>query len=84
VVRLRGSTIEDSCDIWNLVQQVHKSGRGETRGTQASRQIRMMLNEDDDLVLLDILCIFTFNNFYHLLKDIFGFLCFKKVIFSLI
>jgi hypothetical protein len=24
---------------------------------------RMMLNEDDDLVLLDILCIFTFNNF---------------------
>jgi uncharacterized protein YneF (UPF0154 family) len=37
-----------------------------------SQQIRMMLNEDDDLVLLDILCIFTFNNFYHLLKEIVG------------
>jgi hypothetical protein len=36
-----------------------------------SRQIRMMLNEDDDLVLFDILCI-TFKNFYHLFKDIFG------------
>jgi hypothetical protein len=32
-----------------------------------SRQIRMMLNKDDS-VLIDILCIFTFNNFYHLLK----------------
>jgi hypothetical protein len=40
------------------------------------------LNEDDDLVLIVILCIFTFDNFYHLLKDIFGwFLCFRKVIF---
>jgi hypothetical protein len=42
-----------------------------TRGTHVSRQIRMMLNEGDNLVLIDILCIFTFNNFYHLLKDIF-------------
>jgi hypothetical protein len=33
----------------------------------------MMLNEDGDLVLLDILCIFTFNYLYHLLKDIFGY-----------
>jgi hypothetical protein len=35
----------------------------------------MMLNqEDDDLVLFDILCIFTFKKLYHLLKDIFGLL----------
>jgi hypothetical protein len=33
----------------------------------------MMLNEDDDLVLIDILCIFTFKNFYHLFQDIFGY-----------
>jgi hypothetical protein len=26
-----------------------------------SRQIRMMMNEDDDLVLINILCIFTGN-----------------------
>ena len=43
-----------------------------TRGTHVSRQIRMMLNEDDDLVSIDILCIFTFKNFYYLFKDIFG------------
>jgi hypothetical protein len=34
--------------------------------------------------LIHILCIFTFNNFYHLLKDIFGyvtiFLCLRKVV----
>jgi hypothetical protein len=40
--------------------------------TLLSRQIRMMSNEDDDLVLIDILSIFTFKIFYHLLKDIFG------------
>jgi hypothetical protein len=51
-----------------------------TRGTHVSRQIRMMLNKDD-LVLIDILCIFTFNNFYHLLKKFLVFLCFRKVIF---
>jgi hypothetical protein len=51
-----------------------------TRGTHArvSRQIRMMLNEDDDLVLLDILSIFTFNNFYHILKEISGIPLFQK------
>jgi hypothetical protein len=38
----------------------------------------MMLNEDDDLVVLDILCIFTFNNFYQLLKEIFGIPLFQK------
>jgi hypothetical protein len=43
-----------------------------------SRQKRMMLNEDDDLVLLDILFIFTFKNFNHLLKDIFGIPVFQK------
>jgi hypothetical protein len=49
-----------------------------TRGTHVSQQIRMMLNEDDDLVLLDILCKFTFNNLYHLLKEIVGIPLFHK------
>jgi hypothetical protein len=30
------------------------------------------------LVLLDILCIFTFNNFYHLLNEIVGIPLFHK------
>jgi hypothetical protein len=34
------------------------------------------------MVLIDILCIFTFKNFYHLFKDIFGYSSVsEKVIF---
>jgi hypothetical protein len=70
---LRKSTIcekeKTERSIISFTETVARQLRGRY---SVSEQIRMMLNEDDDLVFLDILFIFTFNYFYHLSKDIFG------------